>query len=246
MAGRPPTRAQARWRSRVAVVILRARVYAHVPCRREVHLEAVQLRDQFLAHPPLPALRPAPSLPAAAPSPPSATLPRDGYRTLKSLPACPTVPCPLVGEGGLLLLTRAKDVLAMLAVRRDSQERALAVQRQPRGGASLARNRDGVARKCVRGGAFARQFQAGVCTWWRKKATLLANEARTLRTAERFSVSNAQGIDVRTRTVRIVRSRSRPSRSSGPVSSGPHRPIFVAAGRHRLIGSRPAPVSDPA
>jgi hypothetical protein len=101
----------------------------------------------------------------------------------------------------------------MLAVRRDSQERALAVQRQPRGGASLARNRDGVARKCVRGGAFARQFQAGVCTWWRKKATLLANEGRTLRTAERFSVSNAQGIDVRTRTSCIAWFPSRPASS---------------------------------
>jgi hypothetical protein len=32
------------------VVILRAQVNAHVPCRREVDLENVQLSDQLLAH----------------------------------------------------------------------------------------------------------------------------------------------------------------------------------------------------
>jgi hypothetical protein len=31
------------------VVILRAHVHSHVPCRREVDLERVQLRDQLLA-----------------------------------------------------------------------------------------------------------------------------------------------------------------------------------------------------
>jgi hypothetical protein len=32
------------------MVILRAHVNAHVPCRREIDLEAVQLRDQLLTH----------------------------------------------------------------------------------------------------------------------------------------------------------------------------------------------------
>jgi hypothetical protein len=53
----PPARAANRWPKRprgrdheVAVVVLRAHVYPHVPCRGEVDLEAVQLRDQLLAH----------------------------------------------------------------------------------------------------------------------------------------------------------------------------------------------------
>jgi hypothetical protein len=73
----------------VTVVILGAHVHPHVPCRSEVNLEAVQLRDQLLAHIGVLVIRGRPVSRCAASPPVFSSMTRPGSRGPRSVERSP-------------------------------------------------------------------------------------------------------------------------------------------------------------